>query len=156
VNDIHNPEAIDCAAFLGSLERVFAFAVTVDQYMQTGLAARGLSRARATVIWKLRHHGAATQQQLARAIGVTARNITALVDGLTDAGFVRRDPHPDDRRAVLVRLTDDGMAVTDRLNADYEDAAAQLFAGLPAEQVQQFLTMLGTVGDRLAALDPQS
>ena len=155
MNDIHNLEAIDCAAFPGSLERVFAFAVTVDQYMQAGLAARGLSRARATVIWQLRRQGPTTQQQLARTIGVTARNITALVDGLAEAGFVRRDPHPDDRRAVLVRLTDDGLAVTDRLTADYESAAARLFTGLPAEQVQQFLTMLGTVGDRLSALGPQ-
>ena len=107
------------------------------------------------MIWQLHRHGAATQQQLARTIGVTARNITALVDGLAEAGFVRRDPHPDDRRAVQVRLTDDGRTVTDRLTADYEGAAARLFAGLPAEQVQQFLTMLGTVGDRLSVLDAQ-
>ena len=153
MNDIHNPEPTDCSPFQGSLEQVFTFAITVDQFMQAGLAARGLSRARATVIWQLRRQGATTQQQLARMIGVTARNITALVDGLVEAGFVRRDPHPNDRRAVLVRLTDDGAAVTDSLTADYDTASAQLFAGLPPEQVQQFLIMLGTVGDRLSALD---
>jgi hypothetical protein len=50
---------------------------------------------------------------------------------------------------VHVRLTDAGLAVTDRLTADYATASAQLFAGMPPEQVQQFLTMLDTVGRRL-------
>jgi hypothetical protein len=67
-------------------------------------------------------------------------------------GVVRRDPHPGYRRAVLVRLTEPCLAVTDRLTADYETAAAQLFAGLPPGQVQQFLTMLATVGQRLSDL----
>jgi hypothetical protein len=33
--------------------RLFAFAATVGDYMQAGLGARGLTRARATVIWHL-------------------------------------------------------------------------------------------------------
>ncbi|GAB3967053.1 hypothetical protein GCM10027615_15720 [Plantactinospora veratri] len=85
---------------------------------------------------------------------MTARNITALVDGLTEAGFVRRDPHPDDRRAVLVRLTDAGRAVTTQLTADYETGSAQLFAGLPSEQVRHFFTIMDTVAARLSARQP--
>jgi DNA-binding MarR family transcriptional regulator len=131
------------------LERLFAFAVTVEQYMQAGLIARGLTRARATVIWQLHRQGPVTQQQLARTIGVTARNITALVDGLQASGFVQRDPHPVDRRALLVRLTEAGAAVTGQLAADYELGSAQLFAGMPAEQVRQFLATVDTLTARL-------
>ncbi|MEQ4306086.1 MarR family transcriptional regulator [Plantactinospora sp. B6F1] len=154
MNGIHNVSVPDCGTFTGALERVFAFAVTVEHYMQAGLAARGLTRARATVIWHLHRQGPATQQQLARTIGVTARNITALVDGLAEAGFVRRDPHPDDRRAVLVRLTDAGEAVTAQLTADYQAGSARLFTGLPPEQVRQFLAMMETVATRLSANQP--
>lgn len=156
MNGIHNVDDVvspNCAAFPGALERIFAFAVTVEQYMAAGLAARGLSRARATVIWQLHRYGPTTQQQLARAIGVTARNITALVDGLVESGFVRRDPHPSDRRAVLVQLTDVGLQTTEQLASDYEGGSAALFADLPPEHVRQFLAMLDTVTARLSTTD---
>lgn len=154
MNGIHNPangvSVPSCDAFPRALERLFAFAVTVEQYMQAGLLARGLTRARATVIWQLHRQGPVTQQQIARTIGVTPRNVTALLDGLQASGFVQRDPHPQDRRAVLVRLTDAGAAVTRQLAADYETGSAQLFAGMPAEQVRQFLTTVDTLTARLA------
>ncbi len=155
MNDIYNPvgggSAPSCDGFPGALERLFAFAVTVEQYMQAGLVARGLTRARATVIWQLHRQGPVTQQQLARTIGVTPRNITALLDGLQASGFVQRDPHPSDRRAVLVSLTGAGAVVTRQLAADYEAGSAQLFAGMPGEQVRQFLTTVDTLTERLAS-----
>jgi DNA-binding MarR family transcriptional regulator len=155
VNAVHNldplPSLPDCAGFARALEQVFAFAVTVEQYMQAGLAARGLTRARATVVWQLHRHGPTTQQQIARTIGVTARNVTALVDGLQDSGFVSREPHPGDRRAVLVHLTDAGRQVTDQLAADYEARSGHLFADIPVEQVRQFLSTMQTLTTRLAA-----
>jgi DNA-binding MarR family transcriptional regulator len=118
--------------------------------VQAGLVARSLTRARATIVWHLHRQGPVTQQQLARTIGATARNVTALVDGLQESGFVHRDPHPGDRRAVLVRLTDTGMAVTEQLAADYAAGSAQLFAGLPPPQVRQFLATLDVLMGRLA------
>ncbi|PRX09732.1 MarR family transcriptional regulator for hemolysin [Actinoplanes italicus] len=149
MNDIHNART-DCPAFPAVLERVFAFAASVQQYMEAGLAAYGLSRARATVVWLVHRGGPQTQRDLARAIGVTARNVTALVDGLEESGFVRRAAHPEDRRALLVQLTEQGSAVTAGLAAEYERHSAYLFAGLPDEQVRQFVTTMDTVMSRLA------
>ncbi|MET7752845.1 MarR family transcriptional regulator [Micromonospora sp. NPDC005367] len=161
MNGIHNPAALpsppDCTTFTEALEQVFAFAVTVEHYMQAGIAARGLTRARATVIWQLHRHGPTTQQQLARAIGVTARNVTALVDGLQDSGFVRREPHPSDRRAFLVHLTDTGRQVTKQLAADYEAGSQDLFSDIPVEQMGPFLSTMQTLTARLAtATGPQT
>jgi DNA-binding MarR family transcriptional regulator len=148
VNAIHNNEGCP-AVFTGTLERIFAFAAAVDHYMQAGLVARGLTRARAAVVWQLHRFGPATQQRLAGTIGVTARNVTALVDGLVESGFVRRQPHPADRRAVLVTLTDAGREVTERLLADYEAGAAALFDGLPDDEVRGFLATMDLLGSRL-------
>jgi DNA-binding MarR family transcriptional regulator len=94
--------------------------------------------------------GPQTQRSLAKAIGVTARNVTALVDRLEESGFVRRTAQPDDRRALLVRLTEQGNAVTTGLAAEYERHSAYLFAGLPEEQVRQFVATMDTVMGRLA------
>jgi DNA-binding MarR family transcriptional regulator len=53
---------------------------------------------------------------LASAAPVT----TALrwITGLTDAGLVCRQPHPDDRRVAFVRLTPDGASRLRMLLAD--------------------------------------
>ena len=66
------------------------------------LERRGLTQPRTHLLWVLHHGGPVTQAQLADAIGVTPRHVTTLVDALDATGFARREPHPADRRAVLV------------------------------------------------------
>ena len=65
-------------------------------------------------MWLLHQHGPSTQRELAEALGVSARNVTGLVDALVETGFVTRGPHPTDRRATLVSLTAHGAEVADR------------------------------------------
>src|SRR3954451_8625528 len=47
-----------------------------------------------------------TAGDLARASGLTTGAVTAVVDRLEKGDWVRRKPDPDDRRRVLVELTD--------------------------------------------------
>src|SRR5690348_8760872 len=46
---------------------------------------------------------------LARAVEISGPSAVALVDGLENAGLVRRQPDPDDARASLVELTPKGI-----------------------------------------------
>jgi DNA-binding MarR family transcriptional regulator len=48
---------------------------------------------------------------LAAREGVAAPTMTRIVAGLEEAGYVRRAPDPQDRRAVLVQLTEQGAAL---------------------------------------------
>ena len=48
--------------------------------------------------------GQMTAGQLARATGLTTASITAVIDRLEEAGFVRRERDAADRRRVVVRL----------------------------------------------------
>ena len=47
------------------------------------------------------------QRDLASALGLASPSVTALVDRLVKSGHVRREPHPDDRRATIVVPTTD-------------------------------------------------
>lgn len=47
------------------------------------------------------------QRDLVRLLGVTSASVTALVDRLAKSGHVTREPHPNDRRAVIVVPTVD-------------------------------------------------
>src|SRR5712691_5168171 len=48
--------------------------------------------------------GQMTAGQLARATGLTTASITGVIDRLEEAGYVRRERDPADRRRVVVRL----------------------------------------------------
>lgn len=133
-----------------ALEKLFALAVVTHQFMEQGMAARGLTRARATVLWNLHERGPVTQRVLAEAIGVTPRNVTGLVDALQADGFVTRDPHPGDRRATLVSLTDKGAATMSGLRGEYDEGASRLFGGLPDADLEGFVTTVDHLLLRLA------
>ena len=50
----------------------------------------------------LLRHGAAPAGRLAELTGLTTGAVTGRVDRLEDAGFVHREPDPEDRRKVIV------------------------------------------------------
>lgn len=53
-------------------------------------------------------------------------SITNLVDRLEEQGFVRRVPHPTDRRTTLAELTDEGRAIIEAATAAVVDARVGL------------------------------
>jgi DNA-binding transcriptional ArsR family regulator len=56
--------------------------------------------------------GQLTAGQLARATGLTTASITGVADRLEEAGYVRRERDPADRRRVVIRLVPE-RAITD-------------------------------------------
>jgi DNA-binding MarR family transcriptional regulator len=132
--------------------RLFELTVALDDLMQRGLAERNLTRARATVVAELRRRGPVVQRELSQALGATPRNVTGLVDALEASGLVTREPHPTDRRATLVRLTEPGAQVAARLHADQERFGALLFEGSRQTDLEAFAATLDVVLDRLHTL----
>ncbi len=64
------------------------------------------------------------------------------VDQLLDAGLVTRDENPDDRRSVLLGLTDAGRAVFDRLEAFQHDMISTACADLSVDELRAFSSTL--------------
>lgn len=124
-------------------------ALLVTGHMERDLARRGLSRARARIIWQLVQRGSATQRVLADALQVTPRNVTGLVDGLEADGFVVRRPHPSDRRAVSVALTPRGAAVAAALQRDAEGFAHELLGHIDETRLRELDRLLTAVIDHL-------
>jgi DNA-binding MarR family transcriptional regulator len=57
--------------------------------------------------------GPATPSAIAARENVRPPSVTRTLNCLVDDGYVLREPHPDDRRQVLVRLSDKGEALLD-------------------------------------------
>lgn len=137
-----------------ALEKLFEVAVLLADAMDQGLAERGLTRARAELLWRLeehlRQHGAPmTQRELSQALKCTPRNVTGLVDVLQADGLVARGPHPTDRRATLVTLTERGRAASAMMHSEYQRLGGILFADLAGSDLSGFVTVLDRVLARL-------
>lgn len=132
-----------------ALSRMLELVVLVNDDMTRSLARDGLTVSRAHVIWELRRRGSMTQAALADALSVSARNVTGLVDGLAATGFVTRAPHPTDRRATLVSLTDHGAATAEALERGQQEFAHFLFSTMADEQFDNFVDTLGEILGRL-------
>lgn len=128
-----------------AMDRLFDLAVVVGDLMNQRLGEHGLTPARAEVIWLLHHHGQLTQRELSQSLKCTPRNVTGLIDALQTAGFVQRAPHPTDRRAILVTLTDPGKSLVTSWHADREQGAGELFATTSATELATFVTVLDRV-----------
>jgi DNA-binding MarR family transcriptional regulator len=80
--------------------------------------------------------------ELAEALRVVPRSATGVVEGLAEAGLVRRDTDPHDRRSVLVSLTDAGRGTLEELAAARHEVAEELFGALDPEQRRRLLALL--------------
>ena len=65
---------------------------------------------------------------LARAVLLTRSGVTRLVQGLERAGLVERVPSPDDRRGLLVHLTEAGRDVLRRASRTHLAGVRERFA----------------------------
>lgn len=81
---------------------------------------------------------------------VTSGTMTGLLDTLERQGFVRRTPHPDDRRCLLVELTDGGGAVVDELRAELGPAEAEITARLTDGEMRTLAGLLERLRSHLA------
>lgn len=82
----------------------------------------------------LHHAKALTPGELADRLALTSGAVTALVDRLEQLGWVRREPHPTDRRSMIVRASvDDSTA--EQLYEPFAEALAAAARKLsPAER----------------------
>ena len=130
MNNIHNVK--DTELRVRTLEKFLRVSILMADDADAGLKKRGLTRTRAIALWEIAARRPITQRELADALAVTPRNVTALVDALERTGFVVRKAHPTDRRAIVIALTKKGSAAVARLTAEKHALAETLFRGLRA------------------------
>lgn len=146
---VSNPQRDQARRRRDALEKLLETTTLIAEGMDSDAAARGLTVARAEVIWLLHHDGPMRQRDLAEKLRVSPRNVTGLLDALERTGFVTRGAHPSDRRATLVRLTEAGKTTTTALVAGQDAFASYLFSGLDREELERLATALDKLLERL-------
>ena len=100
----------------------------------------GLSRGEVGALSALRVAGPPyrlSPTRLSRGLMLSSAGVTSRIDRLERRGFVRRLADPDDRRGVLIELTDQGREVVDAAVAALAISDRQLLERLDPQEVEQ-------------------
>jgi DNA-binding MarR family transcriptional regulator len=74
-------------------------------------------------------------RDLARKMGGSFSNATVLVDRLVERGLVERLAEPQDRRVVLVRVSEEGRSLIEQLVTSWRTLSASLLEALDPEDL---------------------
>ncbi|WP_066371814.1 MarR family winged helix-turn-helix transcriptional regulator [Herbidospora mongoliensis] len=130
------------------LSRVSRLSRHLERARRASFAEHGLEPWEFDVLTALRRAGAPyvmSPGALLRATLVTSGTMTNRIDRLTAAGLVTRNPDPDDRRGVLVRLTANGLSRVDAAFADLLRREQELLAALGRQQQLDLSGLLRTL-----------
>jgi DNA-binding MarR family transcriptional regulator len=100
---------------LAPLMRVLRLASLLEKELSGIVKSQGITGAQFQVLAALRRRDPQPQSlsSLTRIAILTSGSMTSLVDRLEERGLVRRRPHPEDRRGVLLELTASGRKAVD-------------------------------------------
>jgi DNA-binding MarR family transcriptional regulator len=116
-------------------------------------ALLGLTETDVLALQNLAWAGALTPTELAARLQLTSGGTSALIGRLERAGYVAREPHPDDRRSSLLRLGPDGEARAAELYAPLVrtlDAATGAMEQSERVIVARFLARVAEIGEEHA------
>ena len=145
-------------------EAVRASQTATDLFDETLTQFLGINRTDGRCLDLIDRRGRVSAGQLANDSGLTTGAVTAVIDRLEAAGYVRRIRDTLDRRKIWVELTEDTRNITARIFGHYEKTGPMMMARFTPDQVRAILEYLeiGTfVENEMAAalrehLDPRA
>jgi DNA-binding MarR family transcriptional regulator len=146
------PDA-DITAVSGFLH-LLRVATDLSVALDTCLTKHGLLQGRWWVLILLMREDSrtSTPSVLAEKAGVTRATMTGLIDGLEQNGLVERIYTKDDRRSILIRLTDAGQDKLDAVMPDYYRRVRKCMQSLDDDKRMQLQQILELINAGMPAL----
>ena len=129
--DVDNNSAVE--ELVGNIRRLIRAV-----YQDTSKMSRqfGLTGAQSAVLRMLFKNGPLSSAALSRRLFVTPSNITGIIDRLVKKGQVERVRQKNDRRVVLITMTEDGETLSRSLPDPIEKKLIAQVSNLETEHVQ--------------------
>ena len=116
-------------------------------------SALGVTTPQWRVMAWLRHEPGLKQVELAERLDVEPITAGRIVDRLEEAGLVKRQPDPGDRRVWRLFLTDKAEPIIQRLGQLAEDMAEEAFDGFSPEEVEAMQLNLARIRDNICRIE---
>ena len=106
-----------------------------DDRMRQKTEMAGISEGWRKILFHLKHNDKMTQLELAKCTHLSAPAISVTLQKMENAGLVFRRPDPRDQRAILVALTEEGLAADRKVIRLIRETEAELLEGIDAEEL---------------------
>ncbi len=106
---------------------------------------QGLSMSHLHAMSILEGHGEMPMSGLADMLDVSLSNTTGLVDRMEERGLVERHRVPDDRRVVMVRITEQGRSALAEADVLKEELLRSILGTLDGPQLERLAAALDDV-----------
>jgi len=120
--------------------RVLVLAQYLERSVNEALAKHDLSLGQFDILATMRRRGKLTPTQLMESVMLSSGGMTNRLDRLEEAGLIRREADPEDRRGVVVGLTRKGRELIDHAT---ESRFAEAKASLPSLGAREMRELAG-------------
>ena len=143
---------LDAPPWLRVESTIMATARAIRQSYDQRFNDLDLNLSEASVLAYVAEHGALSQTQIAKSLGLGRAATGALIDVLEDRDLVQRATDPDDRRVWLVEITIAGKELVEEVYIRDQILRKQLRTGITRQERQQLAAVLVRLGNNLASV----
>lgn len=133
---------------LRSLRRIIR---AVDLYSRKLMNQTGLSGPQVICLRQLALHGPMQTGRLAEAVNLSAATVSGILNRLEQRGLVLRERQVDDRRRVVVSLSESGRQAVDQAPPALHDSFLFQLRALPPDQHEAIRRILTQIVAMMAA-----
>lgn len=112
------------------------------------IEAAGITTAQAAALAVIAsEHQGVTQKHVAEQLGQNESAITAMVARLEKLGYAKRQRHPDDARARVLRVTAKGEEALDAMTGPFRSVNRRLDKALVDHSAEEMAAMLDSIAN---------
>ena len=113
-----------------------------ERFFYQANAGMGLPIGQSQVVRCLAHHPEISQHELADMLHIRPGSLSELLGKLEKGSYLTRVKQTEDRRIVLIRLTEKGRDISQRYHALHMAFIEKMFKALPDEDVDRLYLLL--------------
>ncbi len=121
---------------------------TVNIHLNRHLAENNLTVSQFGTLEALLHLGPLNQSAIGEKLLKSGGNITMVIDNLVKNEWVKRERDPEDRRAVLIHLTDKGKALIEKFFPRHLSRIREEFSVLTIEEKEELARICKKLGKK--------
>jgi len=148
-----NPETQADAPRMDLGASVVTLVNAITKGIEEELAPHNLNSVEFSLLSYCYENEACTATELAGVLPVDPPRVSRMVTALVDRGLLRRQRLHNDRRVVMLRLSDDGAELAATLRRSIGNFYSSVVQGISAEDLGVFASVTDKIADNYAAME---
>lgn len=117
------------------MRSIFDLVLTFSKMLNFNNEIENLRAIELYVLLYVAQKGSQKMSELAQAFSMTKSNITFLIDSLEQKGFVMRSRSSEDRRVIMIELTQKGQQIYKQILSDFSKLIDKVTSQIPSQDL---------------------